>query len=200
MKLPNLLSLSRIALAPVFLLMFLSEAHGGFGDRPFGIWAALGIVIWFEVSDMADGFIARRFEQTSQLGKILDPLSDSISRFTVFLGFLVEGYASPFAIACIFYRDSIVSTLRVLAASKGVIVSARWSGKLKAVVQGAAIITLISFACAPHNFGFGEGAEGLANLKRDVAWPVMWGVAAMTLFSLCDYLWGNRKILASLDR
>jgi len=200
MKIPNILSLSRLVLAPVFLLMFLSAQNGGYGDEPFGIWAALGIVIYFEVSDIADGFIARRFKQTSQLGKVLDPLSDSVSRFTVFLGFLVEGYASPFAIAFIFYRDSIVATLRVLAASQGVIMSARWSGKLKAVVQGAAIITLISFATSPATYGMEIDAMGFNPLKESVAKPVMWGVAAFTLMSLCDYLWGNRKILASLDR
>jgi CDP-diacylglycerol--glycerol-3-phosphate 3-phosphatidyltransferase len=118
----------------------------------------------------------------------------------VFLGFLVEGFASPWAIACIFYRDAIVSTIRVLAASQGVIVSARWSGKLKAVVQGTAIVTIMVLMIARGTFGLEFDADGADPLRESFSRPVMWGVAVVTLFSLGDYLWGNRRILAALDR
>lgn len=200
MKVPNLLTLSRLVLAPAFLFAFLGPAHGGIGGTPTGRWLALALVVYFELTDMVDGAVARHLSQTSQLGKILDPLADSISRFTVFLGFLVEGYASPWAIAFIFYRDAIVSTVRVLAASQGVIVSARWSGKVKAIVQGTAIITIMVLLLSRDAFGLEIGADGVDPLRESVSRPVMWGVAAVTLFSLWDYLWGNRRILASLDR
>jgi CDP-diacylglycerol---glycerol-3-phosphate 3-phosphatidyltransferase len=199
-KIPNLLTLSRLVMAPLFLLAFLGADHGGYGDTPAGAWAALGLAIYFELTDMVDGAVARHLEQTSQLGKILDPLADSISRFTIFLAFLVEGFASPWAIAFIFYRDGIVSTIRVLAASQGVIVSARWSGKLKAVVQGTAIITIVAMNTSPATYGLADAAGGNGPLKDELAWPVMWLVAGVTLLSLFDYLFGNRKVLAKLDR
>jgi CDP-diacylglycerol--glycerol-3-phosphate 3-phosphatidyltransferase len=199
-KVPNLLTLSRLILAPAFLFAFLVPAHGGIGGTATGQWLALALVVYFELTDMVDGAVARHLAQTSQLGKILDPLADSISRFTVFLGFLVEGFASPWAIACIFYRDAIVSTIRVLAASQGVIVSARWSGKLKAVVQGTAIVTIMVLMIARGTFGLEFDADGADPLRESFSRPVMWGVAVVTLFSLGDYLWGNRRILAALDR
>jgi phosphatidylglycerophosphate synthase len=116
-----------------------------------------------------------------------------VSRFTVFLGFLHMGWASVWAVAPIFWRDSIVSTIRVLAASQGVIVSARFAGKLKAIVQGAAIVALLALGVARDRLGW-----DLASV-RDLSNAVMWYVAAVTVWSLFDYLWGNRKVLRSLD-
>lgn len=192
MKVPNLLTLCRLVGAPFFLLAFLGAEWSGFGDTIGGRWWALGIAVTFEVTDVLDGPVARRLEQVSQLGKILDPLADSVSRFTVFLGFLVMGYASPWAIACIFYRDSIISTVRILAASQGVIVSARWSGKLKAICQATAIIVILALSCL-------RGRYGLPADPVDWSWPIMWFVAGMTLLSLVDYIVGNRGVLAKLD-
>lgn len=199
MKVANILTLSRLLLAPLFLLVFLDAAHGGYGETSWGPWAALGLTLGFEVTDMVDGFVARRLQQTSQLGKILDPLADSVSRFTVFLGFLVMGYASVWAIACIFYRDSIVSFVRIMAASRGVIVSARASGKIKAIVQGVAINVLLFLNCMRGPFGMTAPDAGDDPLADVIANPVMWLVAAVTLWSLVDYLAGNRKLLAELD-
>ena len=186
MKIPNLITLSRLCLSPFFLVAF--TAGTGTGHR----WA-LGLAVFFEVTDMVDGWFARRLRQQSQLGMILDPLADSISRFTVFLGFLVGGYASVWAIAPIFWRDSIVSTVRVLAASQGVIVSARFSGKVKAIIQGTAIICILAAVCARDLLHLTlEQVKELSN-------AVMGYVALVTVYSLADYLWGNRKVLRSLD-
>jgi CDP-diacylglycerol--glycerol-3-phosphate 3-phosphatidyltransferase len=186
MKVPNILTMSRLLLAPAFLAAVLS-------DSPSGNWWALALALFFEATDLADGYVARRMQQTSQLGKILDPLADSISRFTIFLGFLVKGYASVWAIACIFWRDSIVSTVRILAASQGVIVSARLSGKIKAIVQGIAIGVILGATCLHERLGISMDEV------HDHAWKLMWFVAGVTLLSLVDYLFGIRRILAKLD-
>lgn len=186
MKVPNVLTLSRLLLAPAFLAAFLSGSAAG-------NWWALALALYFEATDLADGFLARRMKQTSQLGKILDPLADSVSRFTIFLGFLVQGYASVWAIACIFWRDSIVSTVRILAASQGVIVSARTTGKVKAIVQGAAICLILGATCLHDALGLSVDDVRAQSEK------LMWVVAGVTLFSLVDYLVGNRKVLAALD-
>ena len=199
-KLPNVLTLSRLLLAPLFLFAFLHGERGGVGDEPYGPWLALGVAVFFEVTDLVDGFLARRLEQTSQLGKILDPLADSVSRFTIFLAFVAEGYASIWAIALIFYRDSIVSTIRILAAGQGVIVGARMSGKIKAWVQGFAISLILAANCVRPMLGWEMGEGGADPLVETLSWPLMWFVAAFTMLSLVDYLVGNRKVLAQLDR
>ena len=192
MKLPNLVTMSRMCLAPLFLVAFQAGTEAGLR------WA-LVLAVFFEVSDMVDGYLARRFKQTSQLGKLLDPLADSISRFTVFLAFLSEGYASVWAVAPIFWRDSIVSTIRVLAASQGVIVSARFAGKVKAIIQGTAIITLLVLACFRDAIGSLTGMHLTLEGVKDLSATAMWYVSAVTVWSLVDYLWGNRKVLKSLD-
>ena len=191
MKVPNVLTLSRLLLAPAFLAAFLAGTPPG--SSRSGHWWALALALFFEATDLADGYVARRMQQTSQLGKILDPLADSVSRFTIFLGFLTLGYASVWAIACIFWRDSIVSTIRILAASQGVIVSARGSGKVKAIVQGIAIAVILGATCLHERLGVSM------DQVRDHAAKIMWFVAVVTLFSLVDYLVGNRKVLAKLD-
>lgn len=185
-KIPNYITLSRMCLSPFFLVAFTAGSDAG------RKWA-LGLAAFFEVTDMVDGWFARRLGQQSQLGKILDPLADSISRFTVFLGFLDQGYASVWALAPIFWRDSIVSTVRVLAASQGVIVSARFSGKVKAIIQGTAIISILAAVCARDLLGFSiDDVKALSN-------RAMVYVALVTVYSLVDYLWGNRKMLRELD-
>ena len=185
MKVPNVLTLCRIVLAPVFIYFFIDgEGWGGAG--------ALAVAIAFEATDLLDGQIARLTNTVSDLGKFMDPLADSLSRFTVFLCFLHADYASIWAVAILFYRDSIVAALRILGATRSVIISARWSGKLKAVVQGTAIISILCFTVWPDIWGLGaENVRGMARIS-------MWVVAGVTFLSLLDYLWGNRKILAAL--
>ena len=190
-RVANLLTLSRIALSPFFVWAFLAGHTGEHSIR--AQWIALAIAVSFELTDAFDGWVARRRNEVSDFGKILDPLADSVSRFTVFLAFLVEGWASVWAIAPLFWRDSIVSTVRVLAASQGVIVSARFSGKLKAVVQGGAIVGILAAACFRETLGW-----ELDDVKI-LSGRLMTFVAAVTVYSLFDYLVGNRKVLASLD-
>ncbi|MEN8149276.1 MAG: CDP-diacylglycerol--glycerol-3-phosphate 3-phosphatidyltransferase [Planctomycetota bacterium] len=187
MKIPNIITIVRILLAPVFVLCFSVDAAWG---KP----AALGIAIAFEVTDLADGIIARRFGMVSDLGKFLDPAADSISRFTIFLCFAWGGYASVWAVAILFWRDSLVAMLRIMGATNDVIISARWSGKIKAWVQGTAAISILCWIVWPGIFGVGE-----ENVPT-VAHILMWITAGYTLYSLFDYFWGNRKVLAALDR
>ena len=131
--------------------------------------------------------------QVSDLGKFIDPLADSVSRFTVFLCFLAQGFASVWVVAILFWRDSIVASLRILGATRGVIISARWSGKVKAWFQGTAIITTLVFCVWPDLFGLGW--QDVPTLSQILCWIV----AAYTFYSLVDYLWGNRQVLDSLS-
>jgi CDP-diacylglycerol--glycerol-3-phosphate 3-phosphatidyltransferase len=187
LKIPNIITIVRILLAPLFVLCFTVEASWG---KP----AALAIAIAFEVTDLADGIIARRFGQVSDLGKFLDPAADSISRFTCFVCFLSGGYASIWVVMILFWRDSLVAMLRIMGATKDVIISARWSGKIKAWVQGTAIISSLCWIVWPDIFGVGE-----ENVKT-VTHVLTWITGVYTAYSLFDYFWGNRKILAQLDR
>jgi CDP-diacylglycerol--glycerol-3-phosphate 3-phosphatidyltransferase len=187
MNLPNAITLFRMGLAPVFVLCFIVDA-------PWGKPAALAIGILFEVTDLADGIIARATGQVSDLGKFIDPAADSIARFTVFICFMWGGYASIWVVVVIFWRDAIVASLRIMGATKNVIISARWSGKIKAIFQGTAIISILCWIVWPDIFGVGvDRVPGLARFIMSI-------IAVVTAISLFDYLWGNRKLIASLER
>jgi len=187
LNVPNVITVLRIALTPAFVLFFAWETAAGYA-------VCLGIAIAFEVTDLLDGWLARRLGQVSDLGKFLDPAADSIARFTVFLCFLSQGYASVWAVAILFWRDALVAALRIMGATHDVIISARPSGKLKAWVQGTAIIASLCFLVWPGIFGVGG-----ENVPA-VVWWLTAVAAGYTLFSLFDYLWGNRKILAAIER
>ncbi len=191
MNLPNTLTFSRLALTPVFFVAFYLCHHPAAGAVEGMLWAklsVLAIAVAFEVSDVLDGYLARRWGQTSNLGKVIDPLADSFSRFTVFVCFLWAGYASLWMVLLIFWRDCLVAGLRGIAARQGIAMGARISGKLKAIVQGGVIIGVsvldVLQAC------------GVVDLPvRDWAGYAMAAVAVVTGLSLVDYLLGSQRVL-----
>jgi CDP-diacylglycerol--glycerol-3-phosphate 3-phosphatidyltransferase len=174
------------------------------GHAAWAQWTALAVAVSFELTDAFDGWVARSRNEVSDFGKILDPLADSISRFTVFLCFLVAGYADVWSVAIIFWRDAIVATLRVLSAGQDVVLAARTWGKGKAVVQAVAILSILVFGLVPVFPPGGVGGWFLwsvhdAEHHHRVACWIMRGVALVTLVSLIDYLRGNREVLRKLD-
>lgn len=201
-RIANLLTLSRIALAPVFVWAFL-QGHVA-ARSSWAQWTALGVAVSFELTDAFDGWVARRRNEVSDFGKVLDPLADSISRFTVFLCFLVAGYADVWSVAIIFWRDAVVATLRMVSAAQDVVLAARTWGKGKAVVQAVAILAILVFGLVPVFPPGGIGGFFLWSVQddqhhREVALWIMRCVALVTAVSLVDYLRGNRDVLRKLD-
>lgn len=177
----------RLILSPVFVLVFLQSK-----DNVLFLWLALLIAFVSELSDYLDGKIARRFNLTTDFGKILDPLADSVSRLSIFLAFFQLGYANIWMILVFFYRDSLVSTLRIMAASKSVILSARNSGKLKAVFQAVAIFgVLLTILAQQYQIPLFVEPQSLITVFMLIA-------VAITVYSLWDYFYSNRKILKQL--
>jgi CDP-diacylglycerol--glycerol-3-phosphate 3-phosphatidyltransferase len=132
MEFANILTIMRIALAPIFIVFFMINTF-------WSLLISMGIYIVSEATDYFDGILARRFRQVSFFGKLMDPFADSISRFTVFICFLAKGLAPVWLIVIFFYRDVLVSVIRVFAMKEGVVISARKSGKTKAWVQALCI-------------------------------------------------------------
>lgn len=141
-----------------------------------------------ELSDAFDGYIARKTNQVTDLGKILDPMADSISRISVFLTFTQGVVGLPLVLVFIFiYRDSVISTLRTICALRGFALAARKSGKIKAVLQGAAAFFILLMLIP-----FSLNQLSLQKLQSLSLWVVS-GVAVYTLYSGVDYLYANRE-------
>ena len=145
MQIALYLTLGRLLLGPLFLLIYLYYSYLGisFTVLPYVLF---GLLLVSEVSDMLDGFFARKWNQVTELGKVLDPMADSIARVSVFLTFTQGIIQLPLILVFIFfYRDSIVSTLRTICALKGIALAAKLTGKIKAIVQATASFMIVLF-------------------------------------------------------
>ena len=182
MNLPTKITFTRIIGSPLFIIFF----YLGWQVDKWFLWVALALVVAFEITDLIDGLLARRWGQVTDLGKVLDPFADCISRFSVFLCFMFAGYAHIFMVALIFYRDIIVANIRIAAAMRGQVIQARTSGKIKAVAQALVILMIM----ASMNF-FGRDNGWLLNLSL---WA-MGVLTAVTVWSGVDYVLGYLKIV-----
>ena len=96
---------------------------------------AIILIAYSELTDMFDGYIARRDNIITDVGKLLDPLSDSVSRFLFFFAFGYIGLFPIWLVLALFLRDIIVAYIRTYMSLSGIAMGARFSGKLKAVIQ-----------------------------------------------------------------
>jgi CDP-diacylglycerol--glycerol-3-phosphate 3-phosphatidyltransferase len=173
-------------LSPAFLVFFL---WGG----PAGHWLAFVTAFWFEFSDLLDGYFARRRKAVTDFGKLFDPIADSVSRISVFLGMTAAGLCPIWVLAILFYRDILVAGTRMAAATQGIVVSARLSGKVKAVVQAASIFAVLTLVvCQDMNVPVGDVAHR--------SHLIMAVVALVTAFSGIDYLVGNYGTILRLAK
>ena len=180
MNLPTKITFTRIVGSPLFIVLF----YLGWEVNRWFLLLALLLAISFEITDLIDGILARKWGQVTDLGKILDPFADCISRFSIFLCFMWAEYASIFMVALIFYRDIIVANIRIVAAMRGLVIQARTSGKIKAGVQAAVIITVM----------MGINIFGKENYTfRTVCLWLMGGLTVVTVWSGIDYLLGYLK-------
>jgi CDP-diacylglycerol--glycerol-3-phosphate 3-phosphatidyltransferase len=190
--LPNAITASRLGLAPLALGGLVAASPSGIdlhnpADLHAG-WLALVLVtlVLAEISDGVDGAVARRMGATSDVGKLLDPLADSIFRFFVFLGFFAAGWIPLWMVTVFFVRDLVVAYLRVFAALQQVVLAARKSGKIKAVVQATAQIATVVFAIV-ECMGWSERVVGV-HLPVAILCQVLVGLAVVvTAWSAVDY-------------
>jgi CDP-diacylglycerol--glycerol-3-phosphate 3-phosphatidyltransferase len=192
MTLANYFTFIRIFISPIFLLIYLYPHQ--FGLTPL----LLPVVLFFligvsELSDAFDGYIARKYNQVTELGKLFDPMADSIYRTSLFLTFTLPPVKIPMGLVFIFiYRDSVISTLRTICALKGFALAARPSGKIKAVIQGLSAATVLVFM-----FLTALNILTPEELTTYSTWVV--GFAALyTLFSGADYILSNRLYIKRL--
>jgi len=145
LNLPNALATFRIALAPL-MLFFLIERDSAI---LFGIhysWLdffAATIFLVACITDFFDGYIARKFDQVTTLGKVLDPLADKMLVLAGFIGLMILDRASGWLVFLILTREFFITGLRVMAASDGIEIASSMLGKVKTIIQMVAIWWLL---------------------------------------------------------
>lgn len=174
-NIPNILAFIRLLIAPVMFWIILTPAL--FTDNGWHIsWSYYTASLLFviaSITDFFDGYVARELDQITIVGQILDPLADKMLTLAAFLGLMMMGDASAWAIYIIIVRELFITGLRTLSVSEGIDVSASMAGKVKTVAQMIAI-------------GFLLMHWPLANI-------LLWAAVALTVYSGIEYLVGFSK-------
>ena len=136
MNTANKLTLLRVFLIPVFLVV----AYWGF---PGSHYVALAIYIVACLTDLLDGYIARHYNQVSDFGKFADPLADKCLVVAAMLWFVEIGQMPAWAVLIVVIREFAVSGLRMVAADKGRVIAAGWSGKVKTASTMVCIVLML---------------------------------------------------------
>jgi CDP-diacylglycerol--glycerol-3-phosphate 3-phosphatidyltransferase len=192
MNLPNKLTLSRFVLTVAFLGVMFSR-------MPFHETIALGFFIAGGFSDWLDGHIARKHNLITNFGILMDPLADKIMVCSAFIAFVELKWMHAWMVVIVVARELTITGLRLLAASKNVVLAAENYGKHKTISQIVAIVALL----VRHGFE-GWGAVGRTvfgwHLFAGVPWIEsfatfsVWVAVALTFISGWLYLWKNRVI------
>ena len=177
LNLPNFLASIRIILAPLMFWVILNPevfTQHGF-DITWNYYFASLLFVLASVTDFFDGYIAREWNQMTMLGAILDPLADKMLTLAAFLGLMMIGEASAWAIYIIIVRELFITGIRTVAVSEGISVKASWAGKVKTVSQMIAIGFLLM------HWPFGN--------------ELLWIATILTVYSGVEYLWGFKNSL-----
>lgn len=156
MNLPNWITIGRIVVVPLLVVVLLTPV----AERWLGMSGyALAIIMFVAaaLSDIVDGQIARRRKQVSTLGKFLDPIADKLLIASALIVLVEKHLAPSWAVVVILGREFIITGLRSVAASEGIVIQAQGMGKLKMWAQCVAVVSLL--VCAANgtppvsNFG-----------------------------------------------
>ncbi|MBQ7576995.1 MAG: CDP-diacylglycerol--glycerol-3-phosphate 3-phosphatidyltransferase [Synergistaceae bacterium] len=175
---PNTLSLIRVFLAPLVLLFLSLRIDTPIKFLPEVSWGdalAATVFIIAALTDTFDGYIARRDNLVTNLGKFIDPLADKVLVVAAMLALIELDRIPAWIVMVIITREFVVTGLRLVAAAEGVVIAASKGGKLKTVCQIIALIMLI------------------LNIPYGMA--VMWVAMILTVWSGMDYLIKGSKII-----
>ena len=177
LNLPNLLTLLRILLVPVLVVALTEEI-------PNGSAIAAAVFVVAAVTDGLDGYIARSRQSITTFGKVMDPVADKLLIAAALIALVSLDRLAAWVAMLIIAREFAVSGLRVAAGQQGVVIPASLLGKLKTIVQSAAVLALIAVP------------------NEDVVWVQMlvYVMVLVTVVSGADYLLNFRRRLEELSR
>lgn len=168
---PNVLTLARILLIPVFIILFVHPT-------PSQSLAAAIVFVVAAVTDMLDGYIARRTGQVTKLGKLLDPIADKLLVLSALILLMNVDRVSALVVLLIVARELAVTGIRAIAAGEGMIIPAETTGKYKMALQVVAIILLILE---------GTGLAALGNLH-------LAGIVTLYISLVLGYISGGQYV------
>ena len=171
LNLPNALTVLRILLVPVVVVALLDET-------PNGDAIAAGVFALAAFTDTLDGYIARQRNAITTFGKLMDPIADKLLVAASLIALVSLDRLAAWIAMVIIAREFAVTGLRMVAAEQGTVIQASWLGKVKTILQVAAIICLIAVDPAPLG----------VNL-------LVYAAVAATVISGVDYFFGFKRMV-----
>lgn len=169
MNLPNKLTLLRMALVPVYLVVWCLRFPGN-------NLVALAVFVLASLTDLLDGHIARKRHLVTNFGKFMDPLADKVLVLAAMVWFCSEGTLPAWAVVIVIFREFAVSGLRLVAVESGRVIAAGWSGKVK-TASTMLCLCLMHFPLPPW-----------------LNWVCVGVIALTTLYSGVEYFVKNRDV------
>lgn len=187
MNLPNKLTVLRLFITAVFVLSLTVSF-------PLAFTIALILFIAASITDYLDGAIARKHGLITDFGKLMDPLADKILTAAAFICLIPFGALPAWVVITIISREFLITGLRLLAGSEGVVLPAERLGKHKTGWQIATVIYFLLMLALGRDWGFGDAAW------YSFAWSVVGGAmvaitTALTVYSGTAYFWKNRSLI-----
>jgi CDP-diacylglycerol--glycerol-3-phosphate 3-phosphatidyltransferase len=191
----NIVTMARIVFIPVFIFVLLAPWPSWFPDpepahwvKP---WVAAAVFALLALTDGVDGYLARSRNEITTLGKFLDPIADKILVAAALLALIELGELPAWVVLVILAREFLVSGLRMVVSSEGVVIAASWLGKVKTVFQIIAVILFI----IKGSSAIVDAGNPIYEAFYVVSWTVMGIALLLTLLSLADYFLKSSAVL-----
>lgn len=193
MNTPNKLTVTRIILVPFFIFFLLSS------NIPHNYLIA-GIIFGIaSFTDYLDGKIARKYNLVTDFGKFADPLADKILVISAFVCFVEMDIISSILVVIVLMREFTVTSLRLVAVEKGIVIAANYWGKAKTVSQIIAIIIVIVTSyfleLANMNLFNISNMDMIKNIIPIINQSALWISTALCIISGVVYIWDNRECI-----
>ena len=190
LNIPNLLTIARIIITPIFLAVILMDT------LPHRFLIACIVFSIASITDAIDGHLARKNNQITNFGKFLDPIADKILTTSALLAFMSEGLCNIWIVMLILTREFAIASVRMIAATNGVVIPVNIWGKIKTVSQMVFTILIMLL---------GETWEILSNTNKVlfeklpdlslISNGLLWITAILTIISGVIYLNDSKKII-----
>jgi len=190
MNVPNKLTISRFALTVFFLAVI-------FGRVPYNETIALALFATAGLTDYYDGKIARRDHLVTNFGILMDPLADKIMVCSAFIAFVGLRWIPAWMVVLVVAREFAITGLRLLAASKNLVLAAEGFGKNKTISQIVAILSILVLHSYEQWGPLGRMVFGFPLDHPWIGWFTklsLWVAVVLTFTSGAIYLWRNRRL------
>ena len=190
MNLPNKLTMLRVIMVPFFVAFLLLTPK-----YPMFKFVAFVLFVVASLTDLLDGYIARKYQLVTNFGKFMDPLADKLLVSAALICLTALGFIPAWMTIVIISREFIISGFRLIAAERGIVIAAGWLGKWKTAVT---MVMLAMMLLGVNTIGFPFDATVTMNAHGKymlLTGVLLWVSVILTIVSLVDYLVKNKDVM-----